>query len=141
MGTDTYERQRAVRERIRQAKDSALALAAAAAAAATAAGQDLDAVDPDGSLRAALPGLAAVARSRPGFAVLLADAGANLGFRVSHVAGEVDVTVVPVIAVSPMGRTAGAPGPQPASEARPAPPDGVAAELASVLWRDAAQEK
>ena len=140
MGTDTYERQRAVRERIRQAKDSARALAEAAAAAAAAVGQDVDGVDPHGSLRAALPGLAAVARSRPGFAVLLADAGATVGFRVSHVDGEVDVVVVPVIAVSPMGRTAGAQVPPAASGDRPAPSDGVAAELASVLWRDAAQE-
>jgi hypothetical protein len=141
VGTDTYERQQAVRARIEQAKDFARAVDEAATGAAAAAGQGIDDVDPRGSLRAALPGLASIARSRPDFEVVLADAGATVGFRVGHLHGEVDIVVVPVIAVSPMGRTAGAGATAETSAASVAPSDGVAADLASVLWGEAAQEK
>jgi hypothetical protein len=126
VGTDTYERQRAVRERIRQAKDRP-GPGGGRGGRRGRRRQDVDGVDPQGRCALPCPAWPRSARSRPGFAVLLADAGATVGFRVSHVDGEVDVVVVPVIAVSPMGRTAGAQVPPAAPGTGPAPSDGVAA--------------
>jgi len=142
VATDTYERQRAVRERIEQVKNFARAVDEAAAAALDAAGVTIEDLDPMGSLRAALPALAGVARSHPDFDVVIAGAGARLGLRVRHVDGEVDVAVTPVITAKPPGAP-----PDPAAPAHPAvegltevPNDAVAADLASVLWRGSAAE-
>jgi hypothetical protein len=143
VATDTYERQRAVRERIEQVKNFARAVDEAAVAALDAAGVKIEDLDPMGSIRAALPAVAGAARSHPDFDVVIAGVGSRIGLRVRHNAGEVDMAVTPVITAKPSDsetETETDTGPAAtAVEGLAEPPaPHVAADLASVLWQGVA---
>jgi hypothetical protein len=140
VSTDTYERQRAVRERIEQVKNFARAVDEAADAALDAAGVKIEDLDPMGSLRATLTAVAGVARAHPDFDVVIAGAGSRIGWRVRHNDGAVDVAVTPVITPKPSQQDDDMPAP-PAVEGLPEETSThVAADLASVLWRGVAAE-
>jgi hypothetical protein len=134
VATDTYERQRAVRERIEQVKNFARAVDEALDAALDAAGVKIEDLDPTGSLRAALPAVAGAARLHAEFDVVIAGVGSRIGLRVRHDDGGVDVAVMPVITAMPTDSQ-----PAPAVEGLDEPPaPHVAADLASVLWQGVA---
>jgi hypothetical protein len=133
VATDTYERQRAVRERIERVKNFARAVDEAAVAALDAAGVKIEDLDPMGALRAALPAVAGVARSTPDFDVVMAGVGAHIGLRVRHVDGEVDLAVMPVVAHEPADPPIRGGTVQAVEGLTDIPPEAVAADLARVL--------
>jgi hypothetical protein len=139
VATDTYERQRAVRERIEQVKNFARAVDEAAIAALDAAGVKFEDLDPVGSLRAALPAVAGAARNHADFDVVIAGVGSRIGLRVRHADGGVDVAVTPVITAKPSDLQADdAPAPPVVEGLAEPPAPHVAADLASVLWQGVA---
>jgi hypothetical protein len=135
VGPDAYERQRAVRQRIDEVRTFVRSVDEAAESAAAASGLRMADVDPDGSLRAALPAVAGVARSRPGFDLMLAGPGASVAIRIRNEGGEIEVELLHE-GESPAdaGRATGA---RPAALAEDAsdPEPNVASDLAAMLRR------
>ena len=94
MSTDVIGRRRAVEERLARARSLAQTLNEATANLAASAGQAIDDLDPDGSLRTALNALAGVAALRPAFDVIVALPGAAFALRVQHVDNDVEIEVL-----------------------------------------------
>ena len=154
MTTDVIGRRRAVEQRLARARTLAQSLDEATAELAATAGQPLDVLDPDGSLRTALTALAGAAALRPHFDVIVALPGASFALRVQHVNDEIEIEVLqrdgpdeepepvaepPVPAArteKPVDRNRSVerPGPDSPDSA----PGHVASDLAAMLWQNVA---
>jgi hypothetical protein len=154
--TDVIGRRRAVEQRLARARTLAQSLDEATADLAATAGQPLDVLDPDGSLRTALTALAGAAALRPHFDVIVALPGASFALRVQHVNDEIEIEVLqrdgPDEEPEPPAVEPQLPSPRPEekpvdrnrSVERPDPaspdstPGHVASDLAAMLWQNVA---
>jgi hypothetical protein len=161
--TDVIGRRRAVEQRLARARTLAQSLDEATADLAATAGQPLDVLDPDGSLRTALTALAGAAALRPHFDVIVALPGASFALRVQHINEEIEIEVLqrdgpdeePEPAAEPAPEPAAEPEvPSPRAEEKPvdrnrsverpqrtapdAEPAHVASDLAAMLWQNVA---
>jgi len=144
MRSDLIGRRAAVEQRLHLAQSIALTLTEQTAILAEVSGLSVEELDPEGSLRAALTALAAVAARRPAFDVIVTLPEAPVALRIQNLNGAVSADVVVPRDGPYSAASAPAALPQPAewpsltSGSNRSEPDGsvqVASDLAALLWQ------